>query len=286
MSGEKEQGKITEAFKNLRDNKLALFGLIVIIFFVFLAAAADVISPYENGVRQNSKARLQPPNTEHFFGTDHFGRDVFSRVIHGARISLFIGVATTLVSMSAALLLGSVTGYYGGIVDEIIMRVLDTVMCIPGLLLSLAVVSALGQGLRNLIIALVVSSVPGFTRLIRSVVLSIAENDYIEAARASGTNDVMIIIRHVLPNSMGPVIVQSTMSIARMIIFAAGFSFIGLGVQPPAPEWGSMLADAREFLRRAPYLMIFPGVSILLSSLSFNLLGDGLRDALDPKSRI
>ncbi|MDR1965602.1 MAG: ABC transporter permease [Synergistaceae bacterium] len=275
-----------ELFDSLRKNKPAVFGLIVIVILVVVAIFADMISPYERGIRQNSKARLQPPCAEHIFGTDHFGRDVFTRVIHGARISLFIGTATTFISMFVALVLGSVAGFYGGIVDEAIMRAIDTVMCIPGMLLSLAVVAALGQGLGNLMVAIAVSSVPGFTRLIRSVVISIAETDFIEAARASGTSEFMIIIRHVLPNSMGPLIVQSTMSIARMILFAAGFSFIGLGVQPPAPEWGAMLADAREFLRRAPYLMFFPGTSILLASLSFNLLGDGLRDALDPKLKL
>jgi peptide/nickel transport system permease protein len=275
-----------EIFESIRKNKPALFGFVVIIILVVVAIFAGFISPYERAITQNPKERLQPPSVSHFFGTDHFGRDVFTRVIHGARISLFIGIVTTFVSMSIAVALGAIAGFYGGLADEIIMRVMDTVMCIPGMILSLAVVSALGQGLRNLMIAIAVSSVPGFTRLIRSVVLTIVESDFIEAARACGTNDFMIIVRHVLSNATGPVIVQSTMSIARMILFAAGFSFIGLGVQPPAPEWGAMLADAREFLRRAPYLMFFPGVSILLSSLSFNLLGDGLRDALDPKLKL
>ena len=274
---------VNEIIRRLKKNKSAMIGLFIVAIFVFIAIFADLISPYEKGIAQNSKRLLKPPSVEYVFGTDHLGRDVFTRVIHGTRVSLTIGIATTAVSVFFGMILGACAGYYGGKIDEIIMRILDTVTCIPSMLLSLAIVAALGSGLRNLMTAIAVSSVPGFARLIRSVVLTVVENDFIKAAKACGTRDPRIIYRHILPNAMGPIIVQATMSIAGMILLAAGLSFIGLGIQPPAPEWGAMLSEAREYLRRAPYLMAFPGVAILLAALSFNLLGDGLRDALDPR---
>jgi peptide/nickel transport system permease protein len=183
--------------------------------------------------------------------------------------------------MGFAFLFGAAAGYFGGLLDEIIMRIMDTILCIPYILLCLAIVAALGPGLLNLKIALVVSYIPNFTRLVRSVTLSIVKNDYIEAARACGIGDLKIIFRHVLRNALGPMAVQAAMAVSGMILLAAGLSFIGLGVRPPAPEWGAMLSEAREFLRRAPHLMVFPGTAILLTALSLNLLGDGLRDALD-----
>ncbi len=283
MKKRKKESQAKEVFRRLRKNRAAMIGLVIICIFVLFALFADVISPYQAGIQQDSKNRLQPPSGAHIFGTDGYGRDVFTRVLHGARISLTIGIATTVSALIFGGILGACAGYFGGRADEIIMRILDTVMCIPGLLLALSIVASLGSGLGNLLVAIGISNIPPFARLVRSVVLTIVDNDFIEAAVACGTSDWRIIRRHVLRNAIGPIIVQATMSISGMILMAAGLSFIGLGITPPAPEWGSMLSEAREFLRRAPYLMVFPGMAILLSALSFNLLGDGLRDALDPR---
>ena len=278
----KSQGK--EIWKRMKKNRAAMIGLVIICIFVFFAIFADVIADYEEeAITQNVKERLQPPNSEHWFGTDAYGRDIFARILHGARVSLTIGLASTGISVILGGLFGAAAGYYGGKVDSIIMRVMDTVMCIPAILLALAIVAALGPGIRNLLIAITVAQVPGFTRVIRSVILSVVGQDFIEAAKACGTTDKRIIIKHILPNAMGPIIVQATMSVAGMIITAAGLSFIGMGIQPPRPEWGAMLAESREYMRYAPYLVAFPGIAIVLAALSLNLLGDGLRDALDPR---
>lgn len=272
-----------EIFRRMKKNKAAMIGLVIITLIILTAVFADFISPYEYGIKQNSKERLLPPSSTHLFGTDGNGRDVFTRVIHGARTSLTLGLVTTLISAVGGGVLGACAGYYGGRLDDYIMRVLDTIMCIPNMLLALSIVAALGSGIGNLLIAITISNIPVFARIIRAVVLSIVENDYIEAAKACGTRDWRIIHRHILKNAMGPIVIQATMSISKMILLAASLSFLGLGVQPPAPEWGTMLSEAREFMRRAPYLMIFPGAAIVLSVLSLNLVGDGLRDALDPR---
>jgi peptide/nickel transport system permease protein len=266
-------------------NKAALVGFIILSIFICAAIFADFIAPYSRGIFQDDTAIMAKPGREHLFGTDDSGRDIFTRIVHGARFSLALGFTSTLSSILIALILGSLAGYFGGKLDEVITRIVDTMMCIPDILLSLAIVASLGPGLKNLMIAITVGSVPGFTRLIRSIVLGIVENDYIEAARACGTSDAGIIYHHVIRNVMGPVIVQATMCISGRLLLAAGLSFIGLGVRPPAPEWGAMLSGGREFLRRAPHLLIFPGSAILLTALSFNLVGDGLRDALDPRLR-
>ena len=227
--------------------------------------------------------RLQWPSVAHWFGTDEFGRDVFARVVHGARYSLFIGMATSLMALVAGAILGASAGYFGGMVDNVICRIIDVFMCVPPILLSLAVVAALGTSMRNLIIAITISCIPGNVRLIRSVVLTVADQDYVEVARSYGASNARIIFRYVLPNAMGPIIVNTTMAISDMILSAAGLSFIGMGIQPPSPEWGALLSAAQTYIFTSPYLLAFPGVFIILSSLSFNLVGDGLTDALDPK---
>ena len=204
-------------------------------------------------------------------------------MVHGSRYSLFIGVATSLMALVIGAILGASAGYFGGMVDNVICRIVDVFMCVPPILLSLAVVAALGTNLRNLIIAITVSCIPGNVRLIRSVVLTVADQDYVEAARSYGTSNARIIFRYVLPNAMGPIIVNTTMAISDMILSAAGLSFIGMGIQPPSPEWGALLSNAQQYLFTAPYLLVFPGIFIILSSLAFNLVGDGLTDALDPK---
>ena len=274
-----------EIWRQYKKKKAAMIGLVILVVILLIALGADLIVPYEKVISQSGAQRLQPPSAAHWFGTDEYGRDLFARVVHGSRYSLFIGVATSLIALVIGAILGASAGYFGGMVDSIISRITDVFLCVPPILLSLAVVAALGGNLRNLIIAITISSIPGNVRLIRSVVMTVAEEDYIEAARSYGASKKRIIFRYVLPNAMGPIIVNTTMSISAMILSAAGLSFIGMGIQPPAPEWGALLSDAQAYMFTAPYMLIFPGLFIILAALSFNLVGDGLTDALDPKLR-
>jgi len=284
-SKSKKKSAFKETWRRLKKNRTAMIGLVIISVFALLAIFADFITPYQNAVTQNAQIRLSGPSLSHPFGTDAFGRDVFARVLHGSRVSLSIGLFTTFFSVVIGGFLGAAAAYYGGKIDGVIMRLMDTLNCIPPILLALAIIAALGTSLQNLLIAIIIANIPIFARLIRSVILTVAEQDFIEAAKSYGTSDFRIIVKYMLPNAMGPIIVQATMSIAGMMLAAAGLSFIGMGIQPPAPEWGAMLSESREFMRTAPYLMFFPGASILLSALALNLLGDGLRDALDPRLR-
>jgi peptide/nickel transport system permease protein len=281
----KKNSIIKETWRRMRKNKGAMLGLAILILFGAAAIFANFIVPEEYVTLQNAKIRLQAPSAQHIFGTDAYGRDLFARVVYGSRISLTIGFVTAGISLFFGGILGACAAYYGGKIDNVIMRFMDMLSAIPGILLALSIVAALGPSMLNLLIAIAVSSIPGFVRLIRSVVLTVVEMDFIEAARACGTLDKRIILKHILPNAIGPIIVQTTSSIASMILQASGLSFIGMGVQPPNPEWGSMLSEAREYMRTASYMLAFPGVSIILTALAFNLLGDGLRDALDPKLR-
>ncbi len=277
---------ISDIWRRFAKNKAAVAGLAVIVVLALFAVFANVFADYQTDViGMNSAERLSPPSAKHIFGTDNYGRDVFARLIFGARVSLSIGLICISISLVAGMILGCLSGYIGGWFDTVVMRIMEMFSCIPGVLLALAIVAALGQGMRNLVIAMVISLIPGFTRIIRALILPLVDQDYIEAARACGTRTGRIIIRHILPNAMGPIIVQATMAVSSVIISAAGLSFIGMGVQPPDPEWGAMLSQGNEFIRRAPYLVVFPGLAIVLSALSFNLVGDGLRDALDPRLR-
>ncbi|WP_300824480.1 ABC transporter permease [Schaedlerella sp.] len=275
--------QFAEFWRRFRKNKSAVAGLLILVLLVGMALFADLIVPYARCVEQVGADRLQGPSAAHFFGTDEFGRDLFARVVHGSRYSLFIGVATSLMALAAGAVLGASAGYFGGMVDNVICRIVDVFMCVPPILLSLAVVAALGTSVRNLIVAITISCIPGNVRLIRSVVLTVAEQDYVEVARSYGASNARIIFRYVLPNAMGPIIVNTTMAISDMILSAAGLSFIGMGIQPPSPEWGALLSAAQTYIFTSPYLLVFPGLFIILSSLSFNLVGDGLTDALDPK---
>lgn len=260
-----------------------MLGLVILIVIVGMAVFADLIVPYSKCVEQLGADKLQGPSLRHWFGTDELGRDLFARIVHGSRNSLMVGVTTSLLALLVGATLGASAAYFGGMVDNIIMRLIDIFTCIPPILLSLAVVAALGKTLRNLIIAMTISCIPGTVRLIRSVVITVAEQDYVEAARSYGTSNARIIFRYVLPNAMGPIIVNTTMMISDMILSAAGLSFIGMGIQPPRPEWGALLSNAQSYLFTAPYMLFFPGIFIILTSMAFNLVGDGLTDALDPK---
>ncbi len=279
----KKKSKVKETWHRMKKNKGSMIGLVILIIFALAAIFANFISDEELVTLQNAKIRLQPPSSEHWFGTDAFGRDLFTRVLYGSRISLTIGLVTAFFSLIVGGVLGAAAAFYGGQVDNVIMRLMDMLTSIPSTLLALAIVAALGASMTNLLIAITISSVPGFVRLIRSVVLTVVEMDYVEAARACGTRDARIIYKHILPNAIGTIIIQTTGSISGMILQASGLSYIGMGVQPPRPEWGYMLSESREFMREQPYLMLFPGICIILTALSFNLVGDGLRDALDPR---
>ena len=283
MTKTRQMNAFTEFWRRFRKNRTAVIGLCIMLFIIGMALCADLIVPYSKCIDISGSERLQWPSAAHWFGTDEYGRDVFARVVHGSRYSLFIGVATSLLALVFGAILGASAGYFGGVVDTIICRIVDIFLSVPPILLSLAVVAAMGTNMRNLIIAMTISCIPGDVRLIRSVVLTVSGQDYVEAAKSYGTSNARIIFRYVLPNAMGPIIVNTTMSISNMILSAAGLSYLGMGVQPPAPEWGSMLSDAQSYMFTAPYLLFFPGVFIVLASLAFNLVGDGLTDALDPK---
>ena len=278
----KKTNQMKEIWRRFRKSKTAMLGLCLLIFVLSIAVFADVITPYENAISQSAD-RLDSPSAAHIFGTDELGRDLFARIVHGSRYSLLIGVSTSVLALVIGGLLGAIAAYYGGWVDNIIMRLTDVVMTVPPILLSLAVVAALGGSLRNLLIAITISCVPSMLRLVRSVVLGVVDEDYIEAARSYGASDMRIILKYVIPNALGPIIVTTTMNVANMILSAAGLSFPTLGVQPPAPEWGALLSDAKTYMFTAPHLLYIPGIFIVIAALSFNLAGDGLRDALDPK---
>lgn len=277
-------GPWMEGWRSFKKSKVALLGTGIVIFFIILAIFGPLLAP--QGINeQNLSKRLLAPSIDHWFGTDDFGRDIFSRVVHGARISLWVGFFSVILSVVVGSVLGIVAGYYGKWVDTIISRIFDIMLAFPSILLAIAVVAVLGPSLQNALIAIAIINVPNFGRLIRSKVLSIKEEEYITAAKAIGMKDMRILFSHILPNSMTPVVVQGTLAIATAIIEAAALGFLGLGAQAPAPEWGKMLADARIYLLNAPWTMIFPGLAIMLTVLGFNLMGDGLRDALDPKMK-
>jgi peptide/nickel transport system permease protein len=281
---EQVRGPWHEAWSSFKKSKSALVGSGIVAFFVLIAIIGPFIVP--QGINeQNLTLRLQPPSAEFWFGTDDLGRDVLSRIVHGASISLTVGLSAVLISAIVGSFLGIIAGYYGRIVDTIISRIFDIMLAFPSILLAIAVVSILGPSLQNALIAIAIVNIPSFGRLIRSRVLSIKEEEYIHAARAIGMKNKRILWKHILPNSMTPVIVQGTLSIATAIIEAAALGFLGLGAEAPQPEWGKMLADARMFLLNAPWAMIFPGIAIMLTVIGFNLMGDGLRDAFDPKMK-
>lgn len=284
IAQEKVAGPWKEAWRSFRKSKAALFGLAIVTFFIIISIFGPLVAP--SGMNdQLLSNKLQPPSAEHWFGTDDLGRDIFSRILYGARISLTVGFSAVLLSAVMGSFLGIVAGYYGRWVDTIISRIFDIMLAFPSILLAIAVVSILGPSLQNALIAIAIINVPTFGRLIRSRVLMIKQEEYIVAARAIGMKNSRILWKHILPNSMTPVIVQGTLAIATAIIEAAALGFLGLGAVAPQAEWGKMLADARVYFISAPWAMIFPGISIMLTVIGFNLMGDGLRDALDPKMK-
>lgn len=277
-------GSFKEIWVTLKRNKRAMFGLIFIVLLILLAIFADVIAPF--GMKeQNMSNALQSPGGSHILGTDELGRDVLSRIIYGTRVSLTIGVSAVLFALSIGGILGLLSGYFKGWVDTLIMRLNDVLLSIPSILLAIAIVASWGSSLRNLIIAIGLANVPVFARIIRSSVMSVTEKQFIEASEALGANDLRVIVSHVLPNVMSPIIVQASLGVATAILSAAGLGFIGLGMEASVAEWGTMLNFGRGYIRTHAYLTLFPGLSIMLTILSFNLLGDGIRDAIDPKMR-
>ncbi|MCD4842090.1 MAG: nickel ABC transporter permease subunit NikC [Methanosarcinales archaeon] len=272
------------ALQQLKKNKIAIIGLIIIITLAFIALFAPFIAPHDP-IEQNLEKRLLPPCREYPMGTDDLGRCLLSRIIYGARVSLQLGVIVVGIITVIGVTLGLISGYYGGIVDEIIMRLVDVVLAFPGIILALAVAGALGPGLFNVMLALAMVGWTGLARVVRGSVLSVKQKEFVESARALGCSDLHIMTRHILPNVMAPVIVLATLDMAFIILAAAGLSFLGLGAQPPTPEWGSMLNNGRAFMRTAPHLTTFPGLAIMVAVLAFNFLGDGLRDALDPRQQ-
>ncbi|MCH4886318.1 ABC transporter permease [Acidaminobacter sp. JC074] len=280
----KSRSQWQEIFIRLKRNRVAMFGLFILLSMAIVILTADLYIDYnEDIIQQDVKIKLEGPSKEHPFGTDSFGRDIMYRIIYGGRISLTIGILVTVLSLFIGSFIGAIAGYYGGLIDNVFMRCMDILMAVPPILLAIAVVSALGPGMINLMIALSIAGIPGYARLIRSSVLTIKDAEFIEAAMAYGSRDYRIIIKHITPNTVGPLIVQATLGVASTIIAAASLSFLGLGIMPPVPEWGAMLSEGKEYIRYSPYLVFFPGVAIMFTVLSLNLLGDGLRDALDPR---
>mgnify|MGYP006296014231 CR=1 FL=1 len=273
-----------EAGRRLMKSRIGVLGIVFIGILVLVAIFAPVIAPHDP-LEQNILKRYQAPSSEHLLGTDEMGRDILSRIIYGSRISLQVGLFSIGIALVTGVFLGLIAGYYGGVLDMVIMRIMDIMLAFPAILLAIAIVAILGPQLRNAMLAIGVINIPRFARIIRSSTISIKESEYIAAARMMGANDFRIIFHHLLPNAMAPLIVQTTLSIATAILEAAALSFLGLGAQPPTPEWGAMLSDARSSLQRAPWVATFPGLAIIFGVLGFNLMGDGLRDALDPKMK-
>jgi peptide/nickel transport system permease protein len=276
------RASFTDFFRYLNKNKLAVIGLTIILSLIIIAIIAPFIAPHDP-LEQNLNNRLLPPCEEYPLGTDDLGRCILSRIIYGARISLELGIIVVGITSSIGVVLGGFAGYYGGILDEIIMRVVDIMLSFPGIILALAIAGALGPSLFNVMLALTLVHWTSYARVVRGAVLSVKEKEFVESARALGAGNLYIMVNHILPNVIAPVIVMATLGMGHVILSAAALSFLGLGSQPPIPEWGAMLNSGRAFMRTAPSLTFFPGLAIMITVLAFNFLGDGLRDALDPR---
>lgn len=273
------------AMRRFSHNKIAIFGLVLMILIILSALFAEQITT-QDPLEFHSKERLSPPSSAYLLGSDPMGRDVYTRIMYGGKVSLWIGLASVLISLVTGVPLGLISGYLGGFVDNLIMRIMDLILAFPGIIFAIWLVAMLGPGVNQVIFAIAFWNLPGFSRVIRGSVLSITEVDYIQATRALGGSTFRIIFLHVLPNVIAPIIIMASLNLAGAILAGASLSFLGLGPQPPTPEWGMMLSDGRPYLRQAWWLMIFPGVMITLFVLASNIFGDGLRDALDPKTEI
>ena len=280
----KQRSQWAEVWHRLKKDKGAMLGLTVVLLIVFAALAANILLDYDTDViGMNTRERLQAPSSAHLLGTDEYGRDIFFRILYGARYSLSVGLVAVAIALTLGVLLGAIAGYKGGHIEEVIMRATDIFSSVPNMLMAMVVVSALGQSMFNLMIAIGITSVPQFVRITRAAVLTVRTQEYIESARAIGLSTRKIIMSHILPNCLSPIIVQTTLRVASAIISSSSLGFLGLGIPAPNPEWGSMLSGGRKFIRDYSYMTLFPGLAIMITVLSLNLLGDGLRDALDPK---
>jgi peptide/nickel transport system permease protein len=278
----KKQSQLGEVWRRLRKNKIAVASLIVIVLLILIAISAPVIAPYSYEVQDTSHP-LEGSSAQHLLGTDRLGRDILSRLLYGSRQSLMMGFTSILLSAAIGVIIGAIAGYWGGWVDNLLMRFLDIYQGIPMFLLTVTLAAMLGPSLRNAIIAIGISMIPGNARFMRACILSVRDMEYIEAAKSINASSTRIILRHIIPNSIAPMIVSVTMGLGSAVLAGAGLSFIGLGAQAPIAEWGAMISDARSYLRGYPLLSLYPGICIMIAVLAFNLLGDGLRDALDPK---
>lgn len=277
-----KNSELMRILRQLSKNRLAVVGLIIIVIELIVAILAPYIIPYDY-TTMDMASTFATPSLKHLFGCDDMGRDIFSRVLYGARFSISMGVLSIAIATVIGCTVGAVAGFYGGWIDNLLMRFLDIIQAVPGLLMNIVIAAILGPGFINTIIAMAFGYIPGMARMLRAQMLKERGNEYIEAANSINCSKFRIIVHHLIPNCMSPIIVQATMGVAQAITLAAGLSFIGLGIQPPTPEWGAMLSGARQFIRQAPHLIFFPGLAIAITVLALNLMGDGLRDALDPK---
>lgn len=278
----KKRSQTQEIWRRFKRNRRAVAGLIMLVLLLICALFANWIAPYDPN-KQDLLNRCAVPTMSHWFGTDELGRDILSRIVYGSRISVSVGLIAVSISLLGGVSLGAIAGYYGGKPDNLVMRFMDILMAIPSILLNIAIVSALGTGLENVMIAIGISSIPGYCRIVRASILSLKEQEFVEASRSAGASDYFIIMHHILHNCIAPLTVQATLRIGSAILSCASMSFIGLGIVPPTAEWGAMLSTGRDFIRSAPHLCTFPGAAIMYAIFAMNLIGDGLRDALDPK---
>ena len=282
LNRKRKESQLVAVLRRLSKNKMAMLGLFIFLIEVLLAISAQWIMPYDYA-QINPREMLQTPSLAHLMGTDDMGRDIFSRLLYGARYSLGIGIVSLALGAWLGIIIGAIAGYAGGWVDNLIMRCLDIIQAIPGMLLMIAIAAVLGNGFFNTCVALAVGGIPGTARLLRASILNIRNMEYLEAAESINCSKFRLIAGHILPNAFSPLIVSFAMGVANSVVSAASLSFIGLGIQPPTPEWGAMLSAGRAYIRDYPHLVMFPGIAIMITVLALNLLGDGLRDALDPK---
>jgi peptide/nickel transport system permease protein len=286
LTPRRSRGLFRDAWGRLLASWNGRVGLAIVAFLFLVAVGSPIFYPYDPSTDSNLEASRETPSLQHPFGNDRLGRDMLRRIMHGSRISLMMGLVVVLGASAAGVLFGMISGYFGGSTDSIIMRLMDVMLAFPAILLAIAIVAVRGPGLGNTMLAVAVVGIPGYARVMRSMVLSLREREFVLAARMVGAKDRQIMFRHIFPNSLSPLIVQATLGIGGAILFAAALGFLGLGAQPPTPEWGAMIGDAIPFLRTEPHMVFFPGIAIMIVVLGFNLLGDGLRDALDPQTTI